>query len=100
MKTLNKVKIASTTSEVIYDAIVVGAGPSGLMVSIELKNLHANLSVIVLEKASVIGGHSISGAILERNEQTEGFIEDLKLATAIKGDQIWHLSQERHTNLT
>ncbi|MGP1911654.1 MAG: 4Fe-4S dicluster domain-containing protein [Candidatus Hodgkinia cicadicola] len=100
MKTLNKVKITSTTSEVIYDAIVVGAGPSGLMVSIELRNLHANLSVIVLEKASVIGGHSISGAILERNEQTEEFIEDLKLATAIKGDQIWHLSQEQHTNLS
>ncbi|MGP1917856.1 MAG: NAD(P)/FAD-dependent oxidoreductase [Candidatus Hodgkinia cicadicola] len=53
-----------------------------------------------MEKASVIGDHSLSGAILERNEQTEGFIEDLKLATAIKGDQIWHLSQEQHTNLT
>ncbi|MGP1914389.1 MAG: 4Fe-4S dicluster domain-containing protein [Candidatus Hodgkinia cicadicola] len=87
-------------AEVVYDTIVVGAGPSGLMASIELKTLNPNLSVIVLEKASVIGGHSLSGAILERTERTESLIKELELSTLIKSDRIWHLTCEAHINLT
>lgn len=97
---VTKNEIPNKSNEVVYDAIVVGAGPSGLMASIELKELNADLNVIVLEKASVIGGHSLSGAILERNKQNEAFITGLGLATSIKKEQIWHLTQSKHVNLT
>ncbi|MGP1922919.1 MAG: hypothetical protein ACTS6H_00345 [Candidatus Hodgkinia cicadicola] len=50
------------------------------------------MSVIVLEKSSVIGGHSLSGAILERNETNESLMKGLKLTTLIKADRMWHLT--------
>ncbi len=48
-----------------YDFCVVGAGPAGLSCALRLKQLDAGKSVCVLEKASAIGAHSISGAVLE-----------------------------------
>ncbi|MCB2026245.1 MAG: FAD-dependent oxidoreductase, partial [Ottowia sp.] len=33
-----------------YDVVVVGAGPAGLATAIRLKQLSADLSVVVLEK--------------------------------------------------
>lgn len=48
-----------------YDVLVVGAGPAGLAAAIRIKQLDANLSVCVLEKAASIGGHSLSGAVME-----------------------------------
>ncbi|MGP1926382.1 MAG: 4Fe-4S dicluster domain-containing protein [Candidatus Hodgkinia cicadicola] len=99
-KMVTQNEASTKSSEVVYDVIVVGAGPSGLMASIELKTLNPNLSVIVLEKASVIGGHSLSGAILERNRTNESLMKGLKLTTLIKADRVWHLTREAHSNLT
>ncbi|QQS17053.1 MAG: electron transfer flavoprotein-ubiquinone oxidoreductase [Neisseriales bacterium] len=52
-----------------YDVLIIGAGPSGLSAAICLKQLSAKigrqLSVCVLEKASTIGAHSLSGAIFD-----------------------------------
>ncbi len=48
-----------------YDVLVVGAGPAGLAAAIRLKQLDPARSVCVLEKAASIGGHSLSGAVLE-----------------------------------
>jgi electron-transferring-flavoprotein dehydrogenase len=48
-----------------YDVLVVGAGPAGLAAAIRLKQLDPARSVCVLEKAATIGGHSLSGAVLE-----------------------------------
>lgn len=47
------------------DILIIGAGPAGLSAAIRLKQLDANLEVIVLEKAAEIGGHILSGAVLE-----------------------------------
>src|ERR1700677_3915863 len=48
-----------------YDYCVVGAGPAGLACALRLKQLQPEKSVCVLEKASTLGAHSLSGAVLE-----------------------------------
>jgi len=48
-----------------YDVVTVGAGPAGLAFAIRLKQLDPNISVCVIEKASTIGAHILSGAVIE-----------------------------------
>jgi electron-transferring-flavoprotein dehydrogenase len=48
-----------------YDVVTVGAGPAGLAFAIRLKQLKPELSVCVIEKASTIGAHILSGAVIE-----------------------------------
>ncbi len=48
-----------------YDVVIVGAGPAGLACAIRLKQLEPGRNICVLEKASTIGAHMISGCALE-----------------------------------
>ncbi len=47
------------------DVLIVGAGPSGLAAAIRLKQRHPDLAVTVVEKAAEIGGHILSGAVMD-----------------------------------
>ena len=48
-----------------YDVVIIGGGPSGLSTEIKLKQLDPNLNVCLLEKASEIGAHILSGNVFE-----------------------------------
>ena len=48
-----------------FDIVIVGAGPAGLAAAIRFKQIDADLSVVVVEKAAEVGGHILSGAVID-----------------------------------
>ncbi|MCZ7660719.1 MAG: electron transfer flavoprotein-ubiquinone oxidoreductase [Xanthobacteraceae bacterium] len=48
-----------------FDVVIVGAGPAGLAAAIRLKQLAADLAVVVVEKGSEVGAHILSGAVID-----------------------------------
>ncbi|SFM68903.1 electron transfer flavoprotein-ubiquinone oxidoreductase [Variovorax sp. OV329] len=48
-----------------YDVVIVGAGPAGLATAIRIRQLMPEASVVVLEKGSEPGAHTLSGAVMD-----------------------------------
>jgi electron-transferring-flavoprotein dehydrogenase len=80
-----------------FDVVIVGAGPAGLAAAIRLKQVNADINVVVVEKGSEVGAHILSGAVVDpagldrllpdwRNEETP-------LRTAVSDDRFYYLGE-------
>ncbi|MBS0531860.1 MAG: NAD(P)/FAD-dependent oxidoreductase, partial [Proteobacteria bacterium] len=75
-----------------FDVVIVGAGPSGLSAAIRLKQLNADLSIVVVEKGSEVGAHILSGAVIDPVSLDKLIPDwrddpDCPLKTQVKDDQ-------------
>src|SRR3979490_1206515 len=80
-----------------FDVVIVGAGPSGLAAAIRLKQLNAELAVVVVEKGSEVGAHILSGAVIDP-VALDALVPDWRedadcpLKTQVKTDKFYWLS--------
>src|ERR1700674_1137851 len=80
-----------------FDVVIVGAGPAGLTAAIRLKQLSADISVVVVEKGSEVGAHIMSGAVIDPGAldallpQWRGV--DAPIATAVADDRFYMLGR-------
>ena len=91
----------------IFDVLIIGAGPSGLSTSIRLAQLakknNKELNIGIVEKGSEVGAHILSGAVLETKALDE-LIPDWKskdspLKTEAKKDNFLLLTENRSFKL-
>jgi electron-transferring-flavoprotein dehydrogenase len=86
-----------------YDVIIVGAGPAGLSCAIRLKQLKPDLMVAVLEKSAEVGGHILSGAVIEPqplDELLPGWRENPPpICVPVKKDEISMLTPQGRIRL-
>ena len=77
-----------------FDVVIVGAGPSGLAAAIRLKQLNADLTIVVVEKGSEVGAHILSGAVIDPvslDKLVPDWREDAEcpLKTQVKDDRFY-----------
>lgn len=95
------------------DVIFVGAGPAGLTGAIRLAQLvkaaneagngPGDIQIGVLEKAGNLGGHTLSGAVMNPRSIRQLFPDlkdsDFPFQGAVKGDQVYMLSENGQMRL-
>ena len=86
------------------DVVIIGGGPAGLAAAIRLKQVNAELEVVVLEKGSEIGAHKLSGAVVDPKAMNELFPDwrdmDCPLAeTPVTENHHWVLSETGKSDL-
>lgn len=89
------------------DILIVGGGPAGMSAAIRAKQLAVKdgkeLRVCLVEKASQLGGHILSGAVIQTDALNE-LIPDWKekgapLNTPVKEDKFGFLTQSARVNI-
>src|SRR3954447_10612471 len=81
-----------------FDVVIVGAGPSGLAAAIRLKQLNAELSIVVVEKGSEVGAHILSGAVIDPVSLDKLIPDwrddaDCPLKTQVKDDRFYWMTK-------
>lgn len=80
-----------------FDVVIVGAGPSGLAAAIRLKQINADLNVVVVEKGSEVGAHILSGAVIDPTGLDKLIPDwredsDCPLKTEVKDDRFYWMT--------
>ena len=91
-----------TEDSLQLDVLFIGAGPASLSSAIKLmqiaKKQNQTLEVGIMEKASTLGGHSLSGAVINPCILQELFpekkISDLPLRKEVKKENFYWLTQK------
>jgi electron-transferring-flavoprotein dehydrogenase len=80
-----------------FDVVIVGAGPAGLAAAIRLKQLNADLTVVVVEKGSEVGAHILSGAVIDPvgldKLLPDWRSEDTPIKTQVTDDRFYFLGE-------
>jgi len=84
-----------------YDVVIVGAGPAGLATAIRLKQLNAETNVCIVEKASEVGAHILSGNVFETKALDELLpnwrtMDGCPVKTQVNSEKFLFLSKKRH----
>jgi electron-transferring-flavoprotein dehydrogenase len=86
-----------------FDCVVVGAGPAGLAAAIRLKQVNADINVVVVEKGSEVGAHILSGAVVDPVGLDallpEWRSEDTPIKTAVSDDRFYYLGESGNLRL-